>query len=135
MVAKIQDACDVAGIPKPRSRGACVRLVLASLADSYRRTLDELDALTGARAEVVHIVGGGARNALLNRLTADACARRVIAGPDEATALGNLLVQAHALGDLPSHVSVRDAARASARLTEYTPGRARPDRQPAMSSS
>ena len=122
MVARLETACRVAGVPIG-DRGALVRLVLESLAESYRRTLAELEALTGVRVEVVHVVGGGSRNHLLNQLTADACGRRVVAGPQEATALGNLLVQARALGDLPAGTSVRDAARRSATLFEYLPGR------------
>jgi rhamnulokinase len=110
-----------------------VRLVLDSLAQSYARTLEELDALTGRRAEVVHVVGGGAQNALLNQLTADATGRRVVAGPSEATVLGNLLVQARALGDLPRGVSVREAARRSASLSEFTPSGRTPT--PALASS
>jgi len=66
-------------------------------------------------------VGGGARNRLLNQLTADACGRRVVAGPEEATALGNLLVQARTLGDLPDGVAIRDVVRASAQLSEFLP--------------
>jgi rhamnulokinase len=126
MVAKLDAACRALGAPVPETRAALVRLVLDSLADSYRRTLDELDGLTGRRTEVVHVVGGGARNDLLNQLTADACGRRVVAGPDEATVLGNLLAQARALGDLPPGVSVRDAARSSTRVTEYLPRRTAP---------
>ena len=121
MVRKLEAACRDAGVPVPATRGALVRLVLESLAESYRRTLAELEALTGARAAVLHVVGGAARNALLNQLTADACGRRVVAGPVEATALGNLLVQARALGDLPPGSTLRDAARASATLTTFTP--------------
>ncbi len=121
MVAKVAAACRGTRAPAPATRGETCRLVLDSLADGYRRTLDELEALTGARARVVHIVGGGARNRLLNQLTADACARRVVAGPQEATALGNLLVQARALGDLPRSVAIRDVARASATLSEFLP--------------
>ncbi|HEY0777163.1 MAG TPA: FGGY-family carbohydrate kinase, partial [Gemmatirosa sp.] len=118
------------------TRGALARLVFESLAAGSARTLAELDALTGARAAVVHVVGGGARNALLNQLTADACGRPVVAGPDEATALGNLLVQARALGNLPPGVSVREAARRSVALTAYAPTRgavAARDRAPALS--
>jgi rhamnulokinase len=124
MVAKVAAACRAAGAPEPAGRGALVRLVLESLADSYRCTLDELESLTGQDVRVLHVVGGGSRNALLNQLTADVCGRRVVAGPDEATALGNLLVQARALGDLPPGVSVRAAARRSATLTEYAPRQA-----------
>jgi rhamnulokinase len=119
MIAKVWAACDACGLGRPASRGALTRLLFESLADSYRRTLDALEALTGERTEVVHVVGGGARSALLNQLTADACGRRVIAGPDEATALGNLLVQARALGDLRAGASVRDVARASVELNEF----------------
>jgi len=121
MVAKVTAACRDSGAPAPATRGEISRLVLESLADGYRRTLDELEALTGARARVVHIVGGGARNRLLNQLAADACGRRVVAGPEEATALGNLLVQARALGDLPRGVAIRDVARASVTLSEFLP--------------
>src|SRR5436190_958065 len=121
MVAKVTAACRDTAAPAPATRGEISRLVLESLADGYRRTLDELEALTGARARVVHIVGGGARNRLLNQLTADACGRRVVAGPEEATALGNLLVQARALGDLPRGVAIRDVARASVTLSEFLP--------------
>jgi rhamnulokinase len=115
MVAKLEAAS------APATRGEMCRLVLESLADGYRRTLDELEALTGVRAAVVHVVGGGARNRLLSQLTADACGRRVVAGPEEATALGNLLVQARALGDLPGNTSLRAVARASTTLTQFAP--------------
>jgi rhamnulokinase len=104
----------------PRSPAACTRLILVSVAESHAAALDRLDSLTGERTEDVHIVGGGARNALLNQLTADRSGRRVFAGPEEATVLGNLLVQARALGDLPAGVTVREAARSSSRITEYT---------------
>jgi rhamnulokinase len=71
------------------------------LALTYRRVLDRLELVTGRPITTVHVVGGGARNALLSRLTADATRRRVLAGPVEATALGNVLVQAMALGESP----------------------------------
>jgi rhamnulokinase len=121
MQAKLESAYHANGIKLASGRGALVRLILESLADSYARTLRELEGLTGSHADDLHVVGGGALNDLLNQLTADACERRVIAGPDEATVLGNLLVQARALGDLPAGVSVREAAQRSARTTEYTP--------------
>lgn len=130
MVAKLAAACRDAGVSAPATRGETCRLVLESLANGYRRTLDELDAITGVRAEVVHVIGGGARNRLLNQLTADACGRRVVAGPDEAAALGNLLVQARALGDLPGNVPLRAVARASATLTQFAPLSAVPTRLP-----
>jgi rhamnulokinase len=121
MPRKIATACRAHGAPEPRSRGELVRLILDSLAATYTRTLLELEALTGESVDVVHVVGGGARVRLLNQLTADACGRRVVAGPEEAATLGNLLVQARALGDLPPGVSVREAARASAEISEFVP--------------
>ena len=124
MVDKIKEACAAIGAPAPTARGALTRLVLESLADSYRSTLAELSALIGEEIKVVHVVGGGARNVVLNQLTADACGCRVVAGPAEATALGNLLVQARTLGHLPEGVSIRDAARRSFNCVEYIPGRA-----------
>jgi rhamnulokinase len=120
MPRKVADACVARGIEPPASPAECTRLMLDSLAESHATALDRLDALTGERAEDVHIVGGGARNALLNQLTADRSGRRVLAGPEEATVLGNLLVQARALGDLPDGITVREAARTSSRVTEYT---------------
>ena len=135
MVARIEAACRAAAAPVPATRGALVRLVLDSLADGYRRTLDELEALTGTRAAVIHVVGGGARNALLNQLTADACARPVVAGPDEATALGILLVQARALGDLRDGLSVRTAARASSACTEFAPRHVAATPTPALATT
>lgn len=120
MPRKVGAACVARGIEPPRSPAECTRLILESLAESHASALDQLDALTGEHTEDVHIVGGGARNALLNQLTAVRSGRRVLAGPEEATVLGNLLVQARALGDLPAGITVRDAARSSSRVTEFT---------------
>jgi rhamnulokinase len=119
MVRKLSEACAARGVDAPATHGGFVRLILESLAASHAAALDELEAVTGTQVEDVHVVGGGARNELLNQLTADRTGRRVLAGPEEATVLGNLLVQARALGDLPPGVSVRDAARRSSRITEY----------------
>ena len=94
--------------------------MLESLAASHAAALDRARGGDGNAVEDVHIVGGGALNDLLNQLTADRSGRRVLAGPEEATVLGNLLVQARTLGDLPQGVSVREAARRSSRITEYT---------------
>ena len=116
---KLRAYCRAHEVPMPESRGALVRLVLESLAESYRRVLADLETLTGERAETLHVVGGGAYNAFLNQLTADACGVPVVAGPAEATALGNVLVQARALGALPG--TVREAVRAGADLRTYHP--------------
>jgi rhamnulokinase len=120
MVRKLADACAARGVDMPTTHGGIARLILESLAASHAAALDELEAVTATHVEDVHVVGGGARNVLLNQLTADRSGRRVLAGPEEATVLGNLLVQARALGDLPPDVSVRQAAHRSSRITEYT---------------
>ena len=121
MPAKIAAACRARHLQPPADRGGLVRLILESLAATYARTLHELEQFTGERTEDVHVVGGGSRVGLLCALTADATNRRVLAGPDEATVLGNLLVQARALGDLPGHLTLREVARRSTTLTEYLP--------------
>lgn len=121
MTAKLHAACRAVGAPVPSTRGELVRVVLESLAHSYAAVLDELETLCGERASVIHVVGGGARNQLLNQLTANACGRRVVAGPVEATVLGNLLLQARTLGLLPAGVTMRDVARESVTLAEFTP--------------
>lgn len=89
------------GLPAPSGPAEITRCVLDSLALAYRRALQAAQSLSGRHADVVHVVGGGSRNDLLCQLTADACALPVIAGPAEATALGNVLVQARALGAAP----------------------------------
>jgi rhamnulokinase len=96
--------------------------VLESLALKYRWALERAEEITGRRAEVVHIVGGGVRNTLLCQLTADATRRPVRAGPVEATALGNLMVQAYALGYLGSLEEIRAAVRGSpVEVRDYEP--------------
>jgi rhamnulokinase len=109
------------GRPVPRTRGHFVRLILESLSNAYGARLRLLDDLTGRRTRVLHIVGGGAQNELLCRMTAEACRCTVVAGPAEATALGNLLIQARTLGDLPPGDSIRDVVRRSTRLRTYEP--------------
>jgi rhamnulokinase len=104
------------------SRGAIVLAILSSIAWSYRHTLDELERVTGATYDRIHLFGGGSRNTLLCELTAGACRREVVAGPVEATAMGNLLIQARAMGDLPDGAGIRDIAAASSRLQVYRPG-------------
>jgi rhamnulokinase len=121
MEKRLNDYCRETGQPVPETRGELARVVLESIAVSYRKGLESLASLAGARPDVLHIVGGGAQNALLCRLAAEATGCRVVAGPVEATALGNLLVQARALGDLPPGTSVREAARRSADTTTYEP--------------
>jgi rhamnulokinase len=113
------------GNPTPTSPAEFTRCILDSLAIAYRRTLADAQELSGRHADVVHIVGGGARNELLCQLTADATGLPVVAGPAEATALGNVLVQARALGAAPGSLDgLRALLRASptvAGLRRYTP--------------
>ena len=120
---KLRSYCHEHQIPVPRQRGAVVRLILESLAESYRKTLRELETVTGEPVDVLHVVGGGSKNALLCRLTAERCGCRVVAGPAEATALGNLLLQARTLGDLPDGLTLRDVVRRSRPVETYEPAR------------
>lgn len=94
----IREECQRAGQPVPEQPVQLVRCLLDSLAESYHRTVRQAATLSGKRIDVVHLVGGGAQNSLLCQLTADQCELPVIAGPVEATALGNVLVQARADG-------------------------------------
>jgi rhamnulokinase len=110
----------------PRTEGELVRCAYESLALKYREVLRWLEELTGNRIEVIHIVGGGSKSAMLNQFTADACQRPVIAGPVEATAMGNLLVQVRASGELDSLAEMRSVVRKSSAETAYEPGQAEP---------
>ena len=83
--------------------------------------LSQLEALTGTPIRQVHVVGGGSRNALLNQWTADACGRPVLAGPVEATVLGNVLLQARVLGELDGLSSLRTVVRESSELVSFVP--------------
>jgi len=101
MPARIVSWLSARGLPAPSGPAEIVRCILDSLALAYRRALLAAQSLSGRHADVVHIVGGGSRNELLCQLTADAVGLPVVAGPAEATALGNVLVQARALGAAP----------------------------------
>ncbi len=98
-----------------------VRALLEGLALAYRAGLERAERLAGVRVGTIHIVGGGARNSLLCQLTADACRRPVLAGPVEATALGNVLVQALGVGEIRDLAEVHAVAGASAELALYEP--------------
>jgi rhamnulokinase len=122
MPERIGEGCRRLGQDPPANRAATVRCVLESLALAHRRTVRQASALSGRAVDVVHVVGGGARNALLCQLTADACGLPVVAGPVEATALGNVLVQARALGALQGDLAaLRALLRATQPLTRYEP--------------
>ena len=122
MAARIVDACVRLDQAPPATRPAIVRCVLDSLAATYARTVGDAARLSGAAVEVVHLVGGGARNTLLCQLTADACELPVLAGPVEATALGNVLVQARARGLLAGDLeTLRALVRATQDVRRYEP--------------
>jgi rhamnulokinase len=124
MPKAIQEFCRTTNQPLPKTEGALVRCAYESLALKYRQVLGWLEELTGNRIEVIHIVGGGSQSVILNQFTADACQRPVVAGPVEATALGNLLVQVRASGQLASLAEMRDVIRKSSNVTTYEPGNA-----------
>jgi rhamnulokinase len=121
MPAAVADFCRKTGQTPPAEPGAVVRCVLESLALRYRWVLERLEELLGRRLEVIHIVGGGCQNTLLCQLTADACGRTVLAGPVEATALGNVLVQAMGLGLVGSLAEARAVVRRSFEVRTYSP--------------
>ena len=108
MPEKIAAYCRETGQPVPSTPGETIRCALESLALFYAANVDRLEALTGRRIARLHVVGGGSRNTLLNQFTADALGRPVLAGPAEATAIGNLLLQALALGDLGPAATLAD---------------------------
>ena len=121
MPQRIADTCRETGQPIPGTPGAVVRCALESLSLLYARTLRESEKLVGWQANTVHIVGGGSRNELLNQLTADAANIRVVAGPAEATASGNILVQAIAAGAVKDLAEARQIVRNSFDTKTFEP--------------
>ena len=109
------------GQPVPETTAAVVRTALESVAAAVRRTVEELDSLLGRRLGRIHVVGGGVKNGMLCQWIADACQRPVIAGPVEATAIGNVLVQQLASGGTVDLRSVREVVRNSFEITRYEP--------------
>src|SRR5205085_12563796 len=105
----------------PDGPAATVRCILDSLALAYRRVIAQVQELSGVTAAVVHVVGGGARNDLLLQLTADACGLPGVAGPGEAAALGNVLVQARADGILGDRAAMRRLVADTQQLARYEP--------------
>jgi rhamnulokinase len=105
----------------PQTKGEIVRVALESLALKYRHLLEHLEELVGKRLDPIHIIGGGAMNRLLNQFTADCTGRTVVTGPAEATAIGNVLMQAIALGHLGSLAEARAVVRKSFDVESYYP--------------
>jgi rhamnulokinase len=121
MPTAIVEYCQHSGQTAPTERANILRCALESLALKYRYTLDQMETLTGKRIEVIHVLGGGSQNTLLCQFTADACQRPVLAGPIEATAIGNILVQLIAQKEFASLKEARAVCRTSFPLATYTP--------------
>lgn len=121
MPGRIRDYCTTTGQEVPESKGAVVRCALESLALSYRKTLEQLDNILHRRLEPIHLVGGGTQNKLLCQFAADATGRAVIAGPVEATAAGNVVMQAIAVGRVGSIEQGRELVRRSFETAVYEP--------------
>lgn len=105
----------------PQTRGEIVRAALEGLALKYRYVADRLEAIAGRRLGTIHMVGGGIKNRLLCRMAADASGRRVVAGPSEATAIGNTLMQAMAMGEIGSLSELRAVVRNSFETEVFDP--------------
>jgi rhamnulokinase len=121
MLDTIQQYCNQSDQAAPKGPGEVSRVIIESLALCYRRNLEQLSRFLSRRFEVLHIIGGGARNELLCQFTSNAMGIPVVAGPAEATAAGNLLSQATAFGDLRDANEIRQVLRNSEELTEYVP--------------
>ncbi|NMC65984.1 MAG: rhamnulokinase [Acidobacteria bacterium] len=121
MVEAITGYARQTGQAVPAEPGAMTRAILESLALKYRLVIDELEVLTGRKFKVIHIIGGGSKNSLLNQFTAEATGRPVLAGPEEATSAGNVLIQAMAAGQLEDRQTLRKIVRQSFEIKEYRP--------------
>jgi rhamnulokinase len=119
MEQAIKDYCKAHNEPVPATRGQVVRCIYESLALRYRQVLDNLRKLSDHPIEVLHVIGGGSRNHMLNQWTANAIGLPVIAGPSEATAIGNIMLQALALGAADSVPAMRQIIRKSIKMQGY----------------
>lgn len=121
MPEAIRAFCRRTGQPVPEDKGAVLRCALESIAMKFRHVLEMCEQLNGGRLETIHIVGGGTKNRQICQAAADACGRRVLTGPVEATATGNVMMQAVAAGDVVSIAEAREVIRRSFPLDEYLP--------------
>jgi len=119
MAEKIREFALETDQPEPETMGDLVRCCLDSLALCYRQTVEMLEATLEIKVEVLHIVGGGTQNGLLNEITGAALQRKVVAGPVEATAIGNVLIQAVGCGALADLQAIRDVVAATFEPTVY----------------
>jgi rhamnulokinase len=122
MPARIAVACTALGQPAPRDRGETIRSIIVSLACKYRLVIEHLQAATGREVSSINVIGGGAQIEFLCRVAADVTRREVLAGPVEATAIGNILVQAWGAGEVGSLEEARAVAAASSAPRSYSPG-------------
>ena len=121
MLEAIKSFCEETDQPVPETEGQFIRCALESLAFKYRKVLGWMEELTGTPIEIIHIVGGGTKNELLNQFTANSCQVPVVTGPVEATGLGNVLVQARAAGAVSSLAEIREIVRNSTETQRYEP--------------
>ncbi|MCE9603821.1 MAG: rhamnulokinase [Planctomycetia bacterium] len=121
MPEAIRAFCKRTGQAVPAGEGEIVRTAIDSLALKYRYVLGKLEELAGGRLETIHVVGGGTQNRQLCQATADACGRRVVAGPIEATAIGNVMMQAIAAGAVGNIAQAREVVGESFSVEEYSP--------------
>jgi len=121
MPEAIQEYCRSTGQPIPETKGEIARCIYDSLVLKYKYTIKQIESVTGKSIEKLHIIGGGANNTAMNQLTADATGITVLAGPTEATATGNLMLQAKAMGIVNSLAEIRETIRNSFEINEYKP--------------
>lgn len=121
MPERIREYCRKTGQPVPESVGEITRCIYESLALRYRYGMERLSEVTGKKFSALHIIGGGTQSQTLCRFTADACELPVVAGPVEATALGNIVIQLTALGVLPNLDAGRDVVKTAEEIKRYEP--------------
>ena len=121
MLQAIDAFCERTGQPKPENDAQIIRLIFESLALKYREVLEDLDRIAPFPIERLHIIGGGSKNRLLNQFTANAIGRKVVAGPSEATAIGNVMIQAMATGVVSSLQEMRAIIHDSIETEEFLP--------------
>ena len=121
MPERVREFCRRTGQPVPETVGEVVRCIYESLALKYRKTAESIEDLMGRKAKVIHVVGGGTKDRFLSQMTADACGIPVAAGPEEATAIGNLMMQAIAAGEVANLSEARQVVADSFELKRYEP--------------
>ena len=121
MPSRIVDFCTKTGQEVPATKGEIIRVAMESLVFKYRHTLDALEEIAGHRIDTIHIIGGGSQDDLICRFAATASGRTVTAGPVEATAIGNMMVQLMALGEVGSLEEIREVVKNSAVIKTYKP--------------